>query len=1192
MALFKKSYGASGDMSTEDIVKLLAPTVTPKPKANFLERILAPLQAIGSVPDIAYRRKYEGEKDFLAYPKNLLQGLKTAFTGEKPEREYKTTSDLIERSGLITGRDKGSRFLRGALGLVGDVVADPTTYMTAGTLSLGKAAAKEIAEGAVKNVAKRALTGAEAKTIAKMISTGYDDAAIGLLKNKGLETLISPLKKLVGEAGRDSMGNVVKKDASRIAKAIMEQSSSNINGDIIQTAVDLLEKKGVKGAVDDLYMLEGGRYGEFARSLADAAKSVKQGRYVKFDGGLFEGLLKKAGVNVKGLTVKNPYAVSALEMLANPLGKTASLGAEALQRVSPKTYEALAETAGRVFDINKYARQLGYGGAQQAARRIGEYEKNLPRYIQVQIGDLLTAARNLTQEEKERFIDIAENLPKVVNPEDKVENLARAWKKYNLPLRDEQIRRVIIPGAKDVSPVSFDEIIRKTESKFGGQTIRGEEKIFSPERISAMKKFSIETPEQFYKFMADTSNQQAFDGVSTYEKLRSALKLKPEELTDYTVKIGRMLRERAKETPYRPIEDYLLHDVLGLKEVYLEKKLGSKMWSEMKKNKQVIEDLKDGYVKAETINEIMKTNPFVKKRLVVKSPISALEESALAREFSTIREGEKYGVVYNKNIEDLFQKSAVRSNRAIALSKFIEEMPNIKDDLGRKMFFTEAEASDYFSGAIPPGYQKFSIKDIGSFYAPKDAVDIIKIYSDKFITDEGANLALKAFDTVMGKYIKPWFTAKGPAFIAYNIRNMVGDYFNMKIGGFKDERNILVGADVLRFENLAKKEGVEAAKKKYGEEIANYYDKAMEEGILKAGGTQLAEESGITQESVSKIGDLLKKGAGLKDRASGAWDYLTSAGGFFPAREETFRLAMFIDSYKQTGSFSDAAKKVREALFDYSELTPTEQNVFKRVIPFYSYMRKNFEFQLANMAKTPGKYTFLDHIIKNAKESIGEDVSEEEWNAMPDWIKNSAAIPIRNKEGDLTVLTGFGLPTEALNSVIGKTGPDTARQLISQSNPLLKYIIEKAVGYDTYADRPIKEQRYGGRYEKLPQFIKDLVGYKETTGYTRSGEPFQRKTVNPEIAHLLQSIPYTSSALTMAKRGAEASEDTVNLLNILSGARVYKRNVAQEAEARDREAKQALYDYLLNQGYGTMYQGFAIPKELRDDVLQRYYRGQ
>lgn len=1192
MALFKKSYGASGDMSTEDVVRLLAPTVTPKPKANFLERLLAPLQAIGSIPDIAYQRAFEGKKDILAYPKNLMQGLKTAFTGEKADREYKTTSDILERSGLITGRDTGSRLLRGTLGLVGDVATDPTTYLSFGTVALGKSAAKGIAKTAVKNTAKRALTNTEAKTIAKMISTGYDDAARGLLKKKGLETLISPMKKLVDEMPRGVLGNVSPEDATKIATALKEQSLSNIDKNIVNLATDLIQKKGVKGAVDDLYMLEGGRYGEFARAIADAGKSAKQAKYAKFDGGLFEGLLKKAGVNVKGLTVKNPYAVSALEMLANPLGKTASLGAEALQRVSPKIYDAVAETTGRVFDMNKFARQLGYGGAQEGARQIGEYVKNLPRKVQEEIGDLLTTARNLTKEERERFIDIAENLPAVVNSNDNVEMLARAWKGYNLPLRDEQIRRAILPGAKDVKPVSFDEFIRKTETKFGGQTVKGKETLFSPDQISAMKKVGIETPEQLYNFIADPTNQRAYEGISKYEKLRGALKLRPEQMTDYASKIGRALRERAKEVPYRPVEDYLLHDVLGLKEGYLEKKLGTTLWNQLKENKQVAEDLRSGYVKADTITEIMKKNPFIKKRLTFKSPISALEESALGREFKTIREGENAGVVYNKNIEDLLQKSAIRSNRAIALSKFIEDLPNIRDDFGNKMFFTEAEAEDFFSGAVDPKYQKFTIKDVGNFYAPKEAVDIIKVYSDQFITDEGANQALKGFDTIMGKYIKPWFTAKGPAFIAYNLRNAVGDFFNMKIAGFKDARNIATGYKVLEFERFAKINGAKAAREKFGDEIANYYDEAINKSILKAGSTQLEEESGVTTENIGRIQDLLKKGTAVKDKVSGVWDYITSAGGIFPQREEAFRLGMFIDTYKRTGSYDDAARKVREALFDYSELTPTEQNVFKRIIPFYSYMRKNFEFQLSNMARTPGKYTFLDHIIRNVKESVGADVSEEEWNAMPDWIKNSAAIPIRNKEGDLTVLTGFGLPTEALNATVGKTGADTVRQLISQSNPLLKYIIEKATGYDTYANRPIKEQRYGGRYEKLPQFMKDLVGYKETTGYTREGEPFQRKTVNPEIAHLLQSIPYTSSVLTMAKRGAEASEDTVNLLNILSGARVYKRNIAQEQEAREREAKQALYDYLLTQGYGTMYQGFAIPKELRDDVLQRYYRGQ
>jgi len=252
-------------------------------------------------------------------------------------------------------------------------------------------------------------------------------------------------------------------------------------------------------------------------------------------------------------------------------------------------------------------------------------------------------------------------------------------------------------------------------------------------------------------------------------------------------------------------------------------------------------------------------------------------------------------------------------------------------------------------------------------------------------------------------------------------------------------------------------------------------------------------------------------------------------------------------------------------------------------------MKKNLEFHLTNMAKNPGKYATLQHAIDAIRTAFqAEGVTEEDLAAMPEWLRESTSFAVGKEGGKLTVLSGLGLPTEAINGLIGKDVPDTIRQLISQSNPLVKTGIEAATGQDTYSGKAIIDQRYGGRYKNMPQFIKDLIGYKETPSVDKNGKKFTRTTVDPYKAYILNNTPILAPFMTMTKRVAEVPSDNTTLLNMISRARVYNRDIAQETEARDSELKKALYDYLLTQGYGTMYEGFAIPKELRNELLNKY----
>ena len=92
---------SSAGLSTEAILKLLQPLAQPEQKASALERIFAPLVGIGSIPDAIYRGAYNNENPLAAYGGNVVEGLKTAFTGSK-QKKKKIILHSVNQQNLLT----------------------------------------------------------------------------------------------------------------------------------------------------------------------------------------------------------------------------------------------------------------------------------------------------------------------------------------------------------------------------------------------------------------------------------------------------------------------------------------------------------------------------------------------------------------------------------------------------------------------------------------------------------------------------------------------------------------------------------------------------------------------------------------------------------------------------------------------------------------------------------------------------------------------------------------------------------------------------------------------------------------------------------------------------------------------------------------------------------------------------------
>ena len=75
-----------------------------------------------------------------------------------------------------------------------------------------------------------------------------------------------------------------------------------------------------------------------------------------------------------------------------------------------------------------------------------------------------------------------------------------------------------------------------------------------------------------------------------------------------------------------------------------------------------------------------------------------------------------------------------------------------------------------------------------------------------------------------------------------------------------------------------------------------------------------------------------------------------------------------MDRVSKGESFEDASKAVRKYLFDYTELAPFEQNVMKRILPFYTWSRKNIPLQISSLLKSPQKYARYGKAVRAFKD--------------------------------------------------------------------------------------------------------------------------------------------------------------------------------------------------------------------------------
>lgn len=321
------------------------------------------------------------------------------------------------------------------------------------------------------------------------------------------------------------------------------------------------------------------------------------------------------------------------------------------------------------------------------------------------------------------------------------------------------------------------------------------------------------------------------------------------------------------------------------------------------------------------------------------------------------------------------------------------------------------------------------------YLMPTEVADHIKDSFKVFSTDE----QVKGFVGAMDGAMHLWKSMATSLRLPFHHRNGLSNTWQMYLSGVKAPMIPVRLAQAARIQLKDKKFMFQGFNVEELNEIANRYG-------VRAFGWIAADVPRMFQKELFVIAErsaaMRKVGAGINpyNPAETAMRLGRKYGTFI---EDNARLGAFLNHLKKEGitksnmtkeRISRSAEHVKKYMFDYTELTPFERNVMKRIFPFYTWMRKNIPLQLESLVTQPHKYARLADMERDLFPLFTEPETKAEAAIRPKWLDEMRARKVKGWEtenGD-PIYTWIDLPSGDLHK-IQKLG----KFLSSSVNPLL-----------------------------------------------------------------------------------------------------------------------------------------------------------
>jgi hypothetical protein len=176
------------------------------------------------------------------------------------------------------------------------------------------------------------------------------------------------------------------------------------------------------------------------------------------------------------------------------------------------------------------------------------------------------------------------------------------------------------------------------------------------------------------------------------------------------------------------------------------------------------------------------------------------------------------------------------------------------------------------------------------------------------------------------------------------------------------------------------------------------------------------------------------------------------------ARENSTKLAYFIDRLARGEPPEVAALEVRKRLWNYGDLTAFERQILRPIFPFYSWARANVPHQIQWLFHYPG-YAALTNKIRS-ETTLGmtgqPDIGGGQ-GPLPQFLAQGQPLPFGENEWGQPIYAR----TQSLNPVSDVeqvlTPMGAANAVLDQASPFLKVPFEVGMRYDLFRNKPSED---------------------------------------------------------------------------------------------------------------------------------------
>jgi len=261
--------------------------------------------------------------------------------------------------------------------------------------------------------------------------------------------------------------------------------------------------------------------------------------------------------------------------------------------------------------------------------------------------------------------------------------------------------------------------------------------------------------------------------------------------------------------------------------------------------------------------------------------------------------------------------------------------------------------------------------------------------------------------------------------------------------------------------------------------------------------------------------------------------------------ENGFRLAHYIEKRKGGMSAEDAMLSVKKYLFDYGELTDFERKVMKRIIPFYTWSRKNIPLMIDALSREPSKFNSVGRVVRASEAPFDDDPLK------PDYFTENIPIrlPVGSEDDPLYAVADLPINDLSLDAFKGVLGSNPVASIVGNSLGLdIRNLKFDGAGFQPreLSSKPDKDvlallERFG--IEKTP--LADIASNPKLISYA--------KTLSPSVLNQLANI---------AVSGASRGDTGIRALNAIGLPRLTKVNQSREAGSKIYAQREALRQLL------------------------------